>query len=156
MTSITDLFGPKPSGTPVGAGSSSGTNQKINPKTGRPYDKAKVWLNIGITIQVPNEDGELVDKFVSLPMGLALDNMDPIETKPSDTPEWVEEVRMRNLLLSVLKAETRSDKLAPGQTAMLNLPLKAQARRVPEASAETPVGESPALSALARALGLAA
>ncbi|MGQ0565611.1 MAG: hypothetical protein ACT4OK_11140 [Gemmobacter sp.] len=152
MSTISDLFAKNPAST-AGTGTQSG---RINPRTGKPYDKAKVWLNFGINIEVPNADGELVPRFISLPMGLALDNMDPIETKPSDTPEWVEEVRMRNMLLSALKAETRADKLAPGQTAMLNLPIVAQARRVPEAAAETPVGESPALTALAKMLGMAA
>lgn len=118
------------------------------------YTPSKFWLNVGIIVDAPNDGGEIVETFIQLPKGMGLDNMEEVAIKASDTPEWAEAMRARNMLLNVIKAGAA--KLDPGQSAFVDLPFRVQIRRVSEAQAETPTGESPLLTALSRAIGVAA
>ena len=103
---------------------------------------AKIWLNPGWECEVPNADGEMETVFIQLPKGLGLDTMEEAEEK--GTPEWVEQMRARNQVLRMLKAE--ADNLAPGEVQTLTL--KLQMRRVADAAAVAPAAESPLLAAL--------
>ena len=78
---------------------------------------AKQWLNVGY------EDGE--GKFISLPLGLAIDTMEPAEEKGSSI-EWLEFVAARNELLAEM--QKKGDQLAEGQE--LDLPLIVRLRKV--------------------------
>ena len=63
--------------------------------------QAQIYLNIGITIPLPNAQGEVVDTFVSLPFGLPLDTMTKMVSKGSNT-QWNAMVDLKNGLLEAL------------------------------------------------------
>lgn len=63
--------------------------------------QAMVYLNIGITIPMPNAQGEVVDTFVSLPFGLPLDTMTKMVAKGNNA-EWNSLVDLKNGLLEAL------------------------------------------------------
>ena len=160
-TNLTDLFNGNGSTRGNGPNSSPNNSPNNNQRTanrrgtqGDDYVPSQFWLNVGIMVDAPNADGEIVPTFIQLPKGLGLDTMEETAIKPSDTPEWAEAMRARNLLLKWLK--TSAEALAPGQSGFAELPFKIQIRRVPDAATAAPVGESPLLSALARAMGVAA
>lgn len=154
MTTISDLF--KTNGNAQNSNASAPAAQggaRINPKTGQPYEKAKVWINFGLPVEVPNAEGELVKKVVNLPVGIPFSNVEPIQLTGNNTPEWIEEVAMRNLLLKALQQATSIENLPPGQTIVLDLPWVISARRVAEDTVPN-VGESAGVAALAKMLGL--
>lgn len=64
--------------------------------------KAKVWLNVGFEV-----DG----KRVTLPLGIALDTMEPIKIT-GQSVEWHELAGARNALLKAL--QTAGDEVEPG------------------------------------------
>lgn len=74
-----------------------------NTQTSAKEDKkqAQIYLNIGITIPLPNAQGEVVDTFVSLPYGLPLDTMTKMVAKGSNA-EWNTLVDLKNSLLEAL------------------------------------------------------
>lgn len=63
--------------------------------------QAMVYLNVGITIPMPNAQGEVVDTFVSLPFGLPLDTMTKMVAKGSNA-QWNAMVDLKNGLLEAL------------------------------------------------------
>lgn len=63
--------------------------------------QAQIYLNIGITIPLPNAQGEVVDTFVSLPFGLPLDTMTKMVSKGSNA-QWNAMVDLKNGLLEAL------------------------------------------------------
>ncbi|WP_199097189.1 hypothetical protein [Dyella sp. ASV21] len=65
------------------------------------------WLNIGITIDGP--DGEPL--FVSLPVGLALDDMKPQAIKGTNQ-DWINLAQTKNALLEALQKHAAS--MEPG------------------------------------------
>ena len=74
-----------------------------NTQTSAKEDKkqAQIYLNIGITIPLPNAQGETVDTFVSLPFGLPLDTMSKMVSR-GNNPEWNQMVGLKNSLLEAL------------------------------------------------------
>ena len=78
--------------------------------------QAMVYLNVGITIPMPNAEGEVVDTFVSLPFGLPLDTMSKMVAKGSN-PSWNSLVEMKNSLLEALV--TLGNAQEPGSGKML-------------------------------------
>lgn len=63
--------------------------------------QAMVYLNVGITIPMPNAEGEVVDTFVSLPFGLPLDTMTKMVAKGNNA-HWNAMVDLKNGLLEAL------------------------------------------------------
>ena len=63
--------------------------------------QAMVYLNVGITIPMPNAQGEVVDTFVSLPFGLPLDTMTKMVARGSND-HWNAMVDLKNGLLEAL------------------------------------------------------
>lgn len=84
---------------------------------------AQFWLNIGYQTEVVNEDGS--KKFVSLPMGIPLDTMEPAKVNSSNK-DYAAFMSAKNDLLNAFMAE--ADKLAPGEEKLVNLQI--QLRRV--------------------------
>lgn len=66
-------------------------------------EASELWLNVGV---------EVNGKFVTLPFGLALDTMSPLETRGQNV-EFVQFQQARNELLEDLK--DIASKLAPGE-----------------------------------------
>lgn len=80
--------------------------------------QAKVWMNIGYKVG---------DKFVNLPLGLAVDTMEPVEAR-GQNQEWLQLQAARNELLKAI--QEAGDKLAPGEA--MELPLVVEIRHVNE------------------------
>lgn len=86
--------------------------------------KAEVWINLGYEVQVPVEDG-METRFVSLPVGIALDTQKPIDIK-TRSPELAQLQAHQNQLLEDL--QKHAEGLAPGEETLVNLQI--QIRRV--------------------------
>jgi hypothetical protein len=138
-TNLSNIVGAA-SGLFGGAAPAAPARGAQNQRQDRP--EAKVWLNLGIDVEIPLENGETKTVFIPLPKGIAIDTMEPAEEKGSD--EWVELMRARNLVLNALKTEGLA--VEPGKTKRINL--VAEMRHVAGPVAVKPVGESPLLSAL--------
>ncbi len=101
------------------AAASQGTNSKAD------LPKATAWLNIGYTVQVTLSDGSTEDRFVSIPVGIPLDTMEPIKIT-SRNVEYAQFQAAQNDLLEQLKAHAAKGN--PGDASMI--PLEIQLRRV--------------------------
>ena len=71
------------------------------PAGGAARPQAEIFINVGITVQMPNEEGEMVDTFLSLPFGLPLDNMNELIIRGNNA-QWNEQAAARNELLKAL------------------------------------------------------
>lgn len=80
--------------------------------------KSKLWLNVGY---------ERGDKFVNLPLGLAIDTMDPAEIR-GQNQDFINLRSAQNELLKHLQAHGMS--MTPGEEITVNLTVKL--RRVNE------------------------
>ena len=78
--------------------------------------QAMLYLNVGVTLPLPNEQGEIIPTFVSLPFGLPLDTMSKMVAKGSN-PSWNSLVEMKNSLLEALV--TLGNAQEPGSGKML-------------------------------------
>ena len=74
----------------------TGTGQAAPNGEARP--QATLWLNVGINIPVTQEDGTVVDTFVSLPVGIPLDTTEPMAMRGSNR-DWLNIVQVKNALL---------------------------------------------------------
>ena len=112
-----------------GAADASSTSSK------RDLPKATTWLNVGYSV------GEGDDaKFVSLPIGIALDTQEPLAIPRS--PEFAQFRAAQNDLLAQLQAEAA--KLAPGEETVIGVGngLSIQLRRVNDAPTTPATDES--------------
>lgn len=114
--------------------------------TRRDLPKANIWLNIGYIVGVQVTDAEGTrdeDRFVSLPVGIPLDTMEPI-TINSRNEDFAKFQSARNDLLDQLKAA--GEKLAPGEERIVSLcsttGLAVQMRRVNDPVAAPAADES--------------
>lgn len=71
--------------------------------------QAKVWMNVGYKIG---------DKFVNLPLGLAIDTMEPVEAR-GQNEDWIMLQSARNELLKAI--QEAGDELKPGEERELPL-----------------------------------
>ena len=85
---------------------------------GQPLPESKLWLNLGYTKN---------DKFISLPLGLAIDTMEP-QVARGQNVEFNKQVAAQNGLLKAL--QDAGFKLEPGETQ--TVVLECQLRRVNE------------------------
>ncbi len=115
--------------------------------------KADLWLNVGYLVNFTNDKGEIEQRFVSLPMGLALDTMDPVSTKgSSDTYRQFQAAR-NGLLDSLI---TEGKKLQPGQDFIIEMEggqLAIQIRRVAAEQADVSPDNNPFARNFSFALG---
>ena len=99
---------------------------------------SKFWLNVGYSVEVPNEDGVLENKFVSLPAGIPLDNIEALPLKGKNA-EWNMFQSARNDLLEQLMAAAAQ--LKPGEEQIVNLEI--QLRRVNDEAVVVNKDENP-------------
>jgi hypothetical protein len=71
---------------------------------------SQVWLNVGVTIPGAGQDGE--DLFVSLPVGLAMDDMKPVKITGTNSNS-IQLKQVKNLLLDELQRAGQA--LKPGE-----------------------------------------
>ena len=113
--------------------------------TSRP--EAQAWLNVGITVPMPQEDGSTQDVFVSLPFGLAVDTMEPTAARGNNA-EWHQMVQAKNWLLAEIQKMAQG--MTPGQEEIVT-GLQLQLKRVGKPEAINP-GENPFLKLMAAKL----
>lgn len=130
-----------------------GGNLQTSAPTGTRADliPAKVWMNVGYIVQVQVADAEtkeatIEDRFVSLPIGIAIDTMQPIDVaKKAKTDVMANLFTKQNDLLELIQ-NTAND-LKPGETAILaadeTTGLCIQLRRVKEESVPVADAENP-------------
>lgn len=80
------------------------------PATTEQRKTSQVWLNVGVTIPGAGEDG--ADLFVSLPVGLPLDDMKPVVIRGMNQNS-INLKQVKNLLLDELQKLGAS--MSPGQ-----------------------------------------
>lgn len=95
-------------------------NNAASSKSARPAAEdrpvAQTWMNIGYMAG---------DEFINLPLGLAIDTMEPVVAK-GQSEKWIQTQTARNELLKAI--QQAGDELKPGEFAIL--PLQIQIRRV--------------------------
>lgn len=97
----------------------TGTDRKDLPS-------ADVWMNVGYEVSVPSEDGKSTEtRFISIPVGIALDTQKPIEIK-TRSPELADLQAHQNQLLADL--QKYAEGLQPGEETLVALQI--QLRRV--------------------------
>ena len=97
------------------------SNRRGGPRldaNGQPLPESKLWLNFGYTKN---------DKFISLPLGLAVDTMEPMVARGQNV-EFNKQVAAQNGLLKAI--QDAGFKLEPGETQ--TIVLECQLRRVNE------------------------
>jgi hypothetical protein len=110
------------------------------PAADRP--KSQFWMNIGYTVQVDVQENGVTtgteSKFVSLPVGIPLDGMQPLPVN-SKNEEFAAFQTARNDLLNQLSQVATS--LKPGEERIVNLEI--QVRRVSAEAAPIPSATNP-------------
>lgn len=100
-------------------GLSSKNNNRNNNLTDDSRPKAKVWANIGYTVDTVYDDsGENISRFVSLPVNLAIDTMDQLKIN-SQNQSYNDFQSARNSLLDQLLE--KANELQPGESTIVNL-----------------------------------
>lgn len=100
--------------------------------------KAQLWLNVGYSVEVPALDangqpsGEMEERFVSLPVGIPLDDMKQVKITGGKSFINDQKIAQNDLLEQLLDSV---QDLPPGETRMVNLQL--QVRRVQDAVVHT-------------------
>lgn len=107
------------------------------------------WLNIGINI--PGPEGKPV--FVSLPIGLALDDMKAVTVKGTNQ-EWINLAQTKNALLEALQLHAASMKPGERQHAEA-LSVEIYRRNEPQQTASS-TSDNPLLASLMASLSKAA
>lgn len=127
---------------PASAPAAAGTAAQERPKS-------QIWLNVGVTLPMTQEDGTIEDTFVSLPVGIPIDTTAEVEMRGKNV-SWHQMVQAKNHLLNFLKEA--GAQLQPGEAHTINgLQLELRRSGQPEAPA---VGENPLLAAMAGKLSV--
>ena len=106
------------------------TSTSTEQKQQRP--ECTLWGNIGICLQITDENGESHERFVSLPYGIDLSNM-PKRKTGSKESEYNKLLQSSNQLLDMIRAEAKD--LKAGEKKILsNLTLQIL---VPDTKTET-------------------
>lgn len=127
---------------PKGAAASTTTPTNALPK-------AKIWLNVGMNIPVPQADGTTATQFVSIPLGIPFDTMEPM-TARGNNPENNQKVEVGNMILAHFQKQVEG--LAPSET--LDAPeLVVQFRRVQEQGVAGTGDENPLAASFIKLVG---
>jgi hypothetical protein len=105
------------------------------------------WLNVGVTLEGAGQDG--TDLFVSLPVGIPLDDMKPQAVRGNNA-DWIQLGQAKNALLEALQKAAAG--LNPGDR--VDLPqLSVQLYRKGEPAQSASSDTNPLVAALAKQLG---
>ena len=100
------------------------------PTPARTKSNIKVWLNLGVTLPVEQEDGTMLDTFISIPMGVPLDTMEPMVAK-GDNKQNNRKIEVGNMYMEMLQTWAETD-VSAGESLPLPYDIEVQARRVKE------------------------
>ncbi len=131
---------------------SSSTRANVAGEGAAPAERpvAQYYLNIGVTLDVEQADGTTTQEFISIPVGLALDNPKPMEYRGSND-DWLNKVQVKNALLA--KIQRLATEQAPGSGEVIE-DLQVQVFRRKADTAAPAASANPLMSQLA-ALGFA-
>lgn len=103
--------------------------------------KSEFWLNVGYVVEVDTDEGP-VDRFVSLPFGIPLDTMKPLEVSGSSDVFAYLRMAQNDLLESLLEA---AQQLQPGESRVLGAgdQLSIEIRRVKGERTDLKPGANP-------------
>jgi hypothetical protein len=109
----------------------NGADQANNPvigRNGRPVPQ--VFANIGVSVDMPDEDGVLVPQFFSSNIGAPVDFVERLTSNANSSDEWKSQVMMQHAFMDKVEAATAN--LEVGETVILDVPLTVaiQLRRV--------------------------
>jgi hypothetical protein len=119
-----------------------------NTSTGGKSDKpsATVFINVGKTVKYENpESGETEEMFLSLPMGIGLDNMEELVAKGT-SETWANTVQGKNAIRAFCLSLAAD--LEPGEGLIADM-LQVEIRRVKDKMAPPAPGTNPLLEQLA-------
>lgn len=126
----------------LGTRNLSRSEERIDSKQKRP--PAEFWLNIGYPVTLKEDDGTENITFVSLGLGIPLDQIEPFDIKRAGSSNMAALREAQNELHEAIMAEAQ--KLAPGDSVILfgdeHVGLCVQIKRVRgevEAPAENPL-----------------
>lgn len=129
-------------------------DQTTNSTQERP--EAQVWLNVGLNLPMIKNGAPVIDEttkepvmqFVSLPLGIAVDNMEAIAKKGTNA-DWLAFVDTRNTLLNYV--EEQGKVLSSGETKILDK-LQVEIRRVNKKQVTSATASNPMIDSLRSAL----
>lgn len=125
--------------------STAGATTENTTKAERP--KSQFWLNIGFTLPGAGENGE--DLFISLPQGIALDDMKPQEIRGSNQ-SWIQLLQAKNHLLEQL--QKGGAELEPGARVVLE-GFTVEMHRVGTPAQQGSADSNPLIGAMAKVFG---
>ena len=162
MTKISNIFAAAGTAAVAGQAAPSTNNSnrgnQNNQGATTDYVRAEFWMNIGTCVDMTNPStGETTREFIPLNRGIPLDTIEDASIKNSDTDEHKARMGARDQLRDYFVANAKAS-LKPGESTVIEVDevLAVQIKRIADASAQVPAGESPLLSALARKLAPAA
>ena len=124
---------------------SNNTNTNTNTGTTTDRPKAQLWLNVGVPLEVTQEDGTVITEFMSLPVGIPLDTTEPMVAR-GNNKDWHKKVAVKNALLKM--AQETAEALEAGEGAIIDK-LQIQVFRSNDpTAAETPATENELLGQL--------
>lgn len=106
-----------------------------------PYDN--LWLNLGVHTEAPTEDNKNATKFVRLPRGVAVSDLEPKKVYANMSDEFASEVTLTNQIINIIRDKGLS--LKPGESADIALEVQIYARQ--EDIEAAPVADTDALAA---------
>ena len=105
---------------------------------------SQLWLNVGINLPSPDGEGTV---FVSLPVGIALDDLKKIEVRGNNA-QWIDLQQAKNQLLDAVQSAAAA--LNPGERKQI--PLACEIARVSTPNS-APVAEGGLAAAVAQLFG---
>lgn len=133
---------------PQGVGNGNG---RALPNGNEERPQATLWLNVGLNIPVQQEDGTMVDTFISLPVGIPLDTTEPMVMRGSNR-DWLNIVQVKNALLEF--AQKTAAACEPG-TGIIAENLQVQFFRKGNAAKASDPAENPLMVDMGKLLNLA-
>lgn len=103
--------------------------------------KSEFWLNVGYTVEVDTDEG-VVERFVSLPFGIPLDTMKPLDVSGNSDAFAYLRMAQNDLLEALLEA---ANELKPGESRVLGAgdQLSIEIRRVKGERTDLKPGANP-------------
>lgn len=103
--------------------------------------KSEYWLNVGYVVEVDTDEG-VVQRFVSLPFGIPLDTMKPLEVSGSSDAFAYLRMAQNELLESLLEA---ANQLQPGESRVIGCgdQLSIEIRRIKGERTDLKAGANP-------------
>lgn len=112
--------------------------------------QATLWANVGLMLPIEQDDGTVVEEFVSFPIGIPLDTQEPMVAR-GRTKSWLNMVQTKNALLKWAQEEAAKQEAGTGSC---NNNLQVQLFRKNDAAAEVDPNENAMLSAMHERLKL--